>query len=125
MENFYVIESEDNPSIFCDAEKGLIEMEGRSLPENVDTFYNPVIEWVREYLKNPMPKTTVRFGFVYINSSSSKKILEILMLLKKLLPDNDLKIIWNYLPEDEDMYDEGMDFAKMTQLDFDFKITSE
>ncbi len=124
MDNYYVVESEDNPSVFCDIEKGLIEMEGRSLPENVDSFYNPVIEWVKKYIENPKPKTKVEFGFMYLNSSSSKKILEILMLLKKLLPDNKLEIIWNYRKDDEDMLEEGRDFEQMTKLKFNYKTTS-
>ncbi len=123
MENFYVVEAEDNPSVFCDDEKGIIEIEGRSLPENVDTFYNPVIEWVKKYIENPKPETTISLGFEYLNSSSSKKILEILSLLKKLLPDHKLKIIWKYRSDDEDMYEEGKDFEKMTNLDFTFNIT--
>jgi len=124
MENYYVVESEDNPSIFCDAEKGVIEINGRSLPENVDTFYDPLIEWVKKYIENPRPKTTIEFGFIYLNSSSSKKILELLMVLKKLLIDHKLKIIWNYKTHDEDMLEEGKDFAKMTKLDFNFKAIS-
>jgi len=124
MENYYVVESEDNPGIYCDAEKGIIEINGKSLPENVDTFYNPLIDWVKDYIQNPRSKTTIEFGFIYLNSSSSKKILEILMLLKSLLLENKLKIIWNYMMDDEDMLEEGKDFAKMTQLNFNFKAIS-
>ncbi len=124
MENYYVVESEDNPGIYCDAERGLIEINGKSLPENVDTFYNPLLEWVEKYIENPRPKTTIEFTFIYINSSSSKKILEILMLLKKLLISNKLQIIWNYMADDEDMLEEGKDFSKMTQLNFNFKAIS-
>ena len=123
MENFYVVEAEDNPSIFCDGDKGLIEIEGRSLPENAETFYNPLIEWITKYIEHPKPETTISLGFDYLNSSSAKKILEILMLLKKLLPDNKLKIFWKYRSDDEDMYEEGKDFEKMTKLDFTFKRT--
>ncbi len=124
MDNYYVVESEDNPSVFCDAEKGIIEMEGRSLPENVDSFYNPVIEWVKKYIENPRNKTTAEFGFVYLNSSSSKKILEILMHLKKVMPDKKLSVIWNYRQDDEDMLEEGRDFEQMTKLKFDYKAIS-
>lgn len=124
MDNYYVVESEDHPSVFCDVEKGLIEMEGRSLPENVDTFYNPVIEWVKKYIDNPMAKTTAEFGFIYLNSSSSKKVLEMLMLLKKVLPDKELEVIWNYREDDEDMLEEGRDFEQMTKLNFNYKVIS-
>ncbi len=123
MENFYIVEAEDNPSIFCDEEEGLIEIEGRSLPENAEAFYNPLIEWVKKYIENPKPETTISLGFDYLNSSSSKKILEILMLLKKILPEHKLKILWKYRSYDEDMYEEGIDFEKMTKLDFTFNIT--
>lgn len=124
MDNYYVVESEDNPSVFCDAEKGIIEMEGRSLPENVDSFYNPVVEWVKKYIENPRSKTTAEFSFAYLNSSSSKKILEIIMLLKKVMPKKELQVIWSYRQDDEDMLEEGKDFEQMTKLSFDFNPIS-
>ncbi len=124
MDNLSVFGTEDSPRIYFDAENGLLEITGRSLPENVNVFYQPVLEWVLQYVKNPQAKTKIDFKLEYLNSASSKKILELLVILKQLLAmGNELEINWYYKYGDEDMYEEGQDFEIMTKMEFNFYET--
>ena len=121
MDNLSIFGTEDSPRVYFDAENGTMEITGRSLPENVNVFYHPIIEWALQYIKNPQPKTKIEFKLEYLNSASSKKILELLVILKQLQSmGHDLEINWFHKYEDEDMHEEGSDFETMTKLDFNF-----
>ena len=74
------------PTILFNSEKGLIEMKGRSIVENAPGFYEPLIDWLNDYEKNPKPETTVNIHMEYFNTSSSKWTLAGGMMMK---------IFWN------------------------------
>ena len=57
-----------------DPDKGLIEIKGRSIPENSVEFYRSVNNWLNEYAQGDMKPTKVRFQLEYFNTSSSKCI---------------------------------------------------
>lgn len=123
MNDILIEGTDDSPEVKLDAERGELAFSGRSLPENVNSFYEPIFQWVCNYVANPKDNTHISFFFEYINSSSSKKILEILMELKKLKDKGkSLNITWQHRTDDDDMFEEGIDFQKM--LGFDFHIIS-
>ena len=41
--------TDDTPAIILDKENGIFEISGRSLPEDVTTFFEPVLNWLDEY----------------------------------------------------------------------------
>ena len=53
MELLKIESSEDNPRIVLDRESNILEISGRSLPEDVNTFYEPMMSWIEEYAKDP------------------------------------------------------------------------
>ena len=59
MEPLSIKSTEDTPKIILDPLKELFEISGRSLPEDVNQFYKPVIDWFKDYLDNPNPKTVL------------------------------------------------------------------
>ncbi len=61
METIKIQGTEDTPRIILDAEKELLEISGRSLPEDVSAFYEPVLNWLNEYAENPNDKTIFNF----------------------------------------------------------------
>lgn len=89
---------------------GRLLLEGRSLPENVSKFYSPLIEWARK-LKTEVVRMDINLE--YLNSASSKKILE---LLKTLDANNNIKefiINWHYESDDEDALESGQIFEEL------------
>lgn len=117
MEKLFTESNEDSPSILFDGELGLIEIKGRSLPEDAILCYTPLHKLVQEYIKEPKQKTTLNFRLAYLNSSSAKKLLEIITLFEKLPSQGfQVEIKWFYQAEDEDMREEGEEFKRMTDL---------
>lgn len=89
---------------------GRLLIEGRSMPENVLGFYNPLIEWVRS-LKSEI--TRVDINLEYVNSSSSKKLLEILRILDASDAIKELIVNWHYESDDEDALEKGQIYEEL------------
>jgi SiaC family regulatory phosphoprotein len=110
------------PYVSFDAETGKIELKGRSTPENSVEFYEPIMNWLDDYVKSPQETTVVEVKFEYFNTSSSKCILDIFKRLS-VLPKNGKKIqvTWYYEEDDEDMQEAGEDYSDILGLPFTVK----
>lgn len=120
--NKLVIEgSEANPTIILDPEGGIFKIEGRSIPDDGKAFYDPVIEWLDHYCKNPIEETHFEFNLEFFNISSSKMLLFILYKLNEIKhAGKDVRITWYYGDDDDDMQEVGEDYAYMVNLPFVF-----
>jgi len=117
MEKLFTLANEDSPSILFDGDIGLIEIKGKSLPEDAIVCYQPLQLLVKEYIKSPQQNTTLIFQLEYLNSSSTKKILEIIALLEELPSQGyQVEIKWIFKADDDDMQEEGEEFMRMTDL---------
>jgi hypothetical protein len=109
MNNLFVESTINTPTIKFGTD-GRLLMEGRSLPENVAKFYQPLVEWCAR-LTAEVVKMDINLE--YINSASAKKILE---LLKVLDANNHIKefiVIWHYEKDDEDVLENGQIFEEL------------
>jgi hypothetical protein len=105
---------------------GELYLNGISLPQNVIDFFMPVFSWLEE-LKTQSPQH-IRFviDLVYLDTSSTKAILSMLKLLKKIVPgEEDLEIVWKYEHGDMDMLDQGEVLQRTTKIPFRFEEIDE
>ncbi len=120
MEVIKIKGTDDTPSIVLDKDNEIFEISGRSLPEDVSTFYEPILNWLDEYAENPNSKTVFSFKLVYFNTASSKLLLDILMKLEDLYENgNDVLIKWYYPEDDEDMQEAGEEYADIVDIPFE------
>ena len=120
MERLLVGATNKTPLIHLDADKGLIELKGRSTPEDIDKLYLPVIAWIDAYLKNPNPITTVNFHFEYFNSSTTKALMRLINRLVVVHKQGGTLLVINWLYYDEDMLEYGEDFQDLAGIEFNF-----
>ena len=115
--------TDETPHVILDKEAGLFEFSGKSLPEDVTLFYNPILDWLEEYGSDANEKTTVIFKLDYFNTASSKLILDILMKLEELNEEDLTEVIieWHYDEEDEDMEEAGEEYADIVDVTFEMK----
>lgn len=107
------------PTVILNPSTGVIEIKGRSIPENSIEFYRPVVEWLDKYLKNPQPNTVVNIQLEYFNTSSSKCILDVFKKLEVLKKNQkDVIINWYYEEDDEDMLEAGEDYESIIKVPF-------
>ncbi len=107
------------PTIVLNPSTGVIDIKGRSIPENSIEFYRPVVEWLDEYIKNPQSNTVVNVQLEYFNTSSSKCILDVFKKLETLKKNQkDVVINWYYEEDDEDMLEAGEDYESIIKVPF-------
>jgi hypothetical protein len=119
MEPLKIAETPDTPAVVFDKEKGIFEISGRSLPEDSAEFFSPLLRWISDYKKQPNEATNFVVKLEYLNTASSKFLLDILMLLKGI--DN-VNVTWYFLEDDEDMEEAGHEFAEQVEIPFVFKV---
>jgi hypothetical protein len=119
MKNIEIEGSPKTPEINFNAETGVIEIKGRSIPENSIEFYKPMIDWLEEYATAPKPKTVVNIQLEYFNTSSSKCILDVFKKLEVISKNgNDVQVNWYYEEDDEDMLEAGEDYQSIIRIPF-------
>lgn len=109
------------PEVLLDHRKGTISLSGNSLPENAKGFFDPIIDWIEEYISNPFSETTVSIRMTYYNTPSSKILFQILKKLEAIhAGGHKITIVW-YSPEDDpDMKDAGIDYSENVKIPFSF-----
>ncbi|MBL7909496.1 MAG: DUF1987 domain-containing protein [Bacteroidia bacterium] len=112
--------TEDLPCVLFDNDKGIFEISKRSLPENAILFYEPLIEYVNEYLRSPKEETNVVFHFDYISTSSTKQIMKMILLFDQLKQNKKVNLNWNYDKGDVDMLQTGKRLEQLTSMKFIF-----
>lgn len=107
------------PYVKLDGEKGLVEIKGRSIPENSVEFYKPLIDWLDKYGNVPLEVTNVNVQLEYFNTSSSKCILDIFKKLELIYKKGSkVQINWYYEEDDEDMFEAGEDYQSIINIPF-------
>jgi hypothetical protein len=120
METIKIQGTEDTPKIMLDADNDFFEISGRSLPEDVSAFYEPVLNWLNEYAENPNSKTVFNFKLTYFNTASSKLLLDILMKLEEMHEKGqEVLIKWHYPEDDEDMAEAGEEYSDIVDVPFE------
>jgi DNA polymerase III delta prime subunit len=114
--------SDDTPKVILDAttDNPVFEISGRSLPEDVVAFYDPILEWLDEYAQKPLKKTIFNFKLEYFNTASSKLLLDILLKLEDMHQDGaDVLVRWHFPDDDEDMEEAGEEYADIVEVPFE------
>jgi hypothetical protein len=98
-------------------EKGVLQIQGKSMPEDVVKVYGPVIQAVRDYVDNPEQITEAEFFFEYLNSSSNRVVLTILTLFEQLIQKGfEVKVTWKFEKGDELISDLGHDLEAVVKV---------
>ena len=119
MENINIAGTLKTPTIKSDPGQGIIEIKGRSNPENSVAFYKPLLEWLVDYAKEPAEKTTINVQLEHFNTSSSKCILEVFKKLETIKKSNhDVQVNWYYEKNDEDILEAGENYEAMANIPF-------
>lgn len=99
---------------------GEFKIEGRSIPEDSIIFYSPVFSWIREFNENLPAGISINVNLEYINTSSSKILLEMFKLFDQIHHSgkSEVKVTWLYEYDDEDSREEGNNYKSELNLPF-------
>jgi hypothetical protein len=102
--NFTIEQTLKTPQIDLNQFSGELIMSGRSIPENAAKIYEPVLNWVKEYVLKAKPITNLRLNLEYFNTASMIWLSRILAVLKKINDPEYILYVHLYMPVEE--YDE-------------------
>lgn len=120
METVIIDKTPQTPSVRM--KDGSIQITGRSIPEDPIAFYTEILDWLDNYILTHDQDTTVEFNIDLMNTGSSKCLLDLLNRLNRAFSDKkNMKIVWHYDAEDEDMCEMGYDLKSFVDIPFEFK----
>jgi len=121
MEFLYIEKTKSTPKVVFDPDDSKLRIEGQSYPENAFKFYEPVLNWMEEYLSQLETQVVLEiyFHMPYINTSSSKCMM---MLLEKLedayLTGKKVSVRWLYDRENETALECAEEFREDLTMPF-------
>ena len=130
MENLYIEPTEFTPKVNFDIKNRKFELIGTSRPEDVVSFYESIIfkveTFVNTILEEEINSGDFNFNLVfdldYMNSASSKYILQILDYFKKLyLKKASVNVDWYYEDIDDQIFEDGEDLSDVIKIPFNLK----
>jgi hypothetical protein len=107
----------DVPVVHFNAETGICEIEGESYLEKTAEFYDRLLAWLNQYIAEMKGDIKFSFKLTYFNTSSSKRILYIMLRLKEYV-DNGGSVTtnWHFNPNDIEMEEAIEDFMSIAKL---------
>ena len=126
MKSLSIAPTFSTPTIKLDAETGFFLIEGRSIPEDSEFFYEPVLSWLEKYYDDSAPLTHIEIKLEYVNSGSSKYLLEFFRIVgRNYRTGHDCLVIWHYEEEDEAIQDLGEHYKTTIKIPFEFRMIKE
>lgn len=120
METLRIEATDDSPQVLLDQEDNQFEISGKSLPEDVVDFYQPVMDWITSYKEKPNARTEFNLKMIYFNTASSKQIMDVLMILEEMVEEgHEVVIRWHSKQSDEDMQEAGKEYEEMLEIPFE------
>ena len=117
MDPLIIERTQMTPGISIEPDAGIIQISGRSIPDNPISFYQPVFDSIDQYKLCPKEKTEVSINLEYFNTSSLECLY---MLFSKLAAINQpgklINIHWYYMEGDLDMREAGEEFQTIIEI---------
>jgi hypothetical protein len=71
LKNMFIEQTDKSPLVDFNNMSGELILSGRSIPINAPRIFEPILDWVNEYVKNPRQTTNLRLNLEYFNTASS------------------------------------------------------
>jgi hypothetical protein len=120
MEKLVIEATNHSPRVEFNSD-GMLKIEGRSFPEDATSFYSPLIEYVSGL---EVLSVNLLVNLEYINTASSKKLLDLFRQLDSNENVFNVTIDWQYEEGDEDsvetaeIFEESLDRVKFVYSEY-------
>jgi len=126
MESLTIAKKDTTPELVFDIDKMIFSMIGECRPENVLTYFEPIMRWLDQFINEvesdgTQKKLDFHFKLEYYNSSSAKFIFQIFKRLKSIESQGiKVTMFWFYDVLDEDLLESGQEYEKILDLKFEY-----
>jgi hypothetical protein len=116
MEDLFVQGTDSLPNISFKS-SGELKITGRALPEDANSFFRPLLDWLRNFSAD---EVNIEFNLDYFNTSVSKQLLDMFKIIEGNPANKVINIKWMYEDGDEEMLESGEIYSEMLKR---FKFT--
>lgn len=110
LNNLLIEQTEKTPLVDFNYLSGELILSGRSIPINAPRIFEPILDWINEYVRNPRLTTNLRLNLEYFNTASSIWLAKIVKSLAGISKPESVLILHIYFPvEDFDDIDDIKD----------------
>lgn len=106
---------------------GELKIIGRSIPEHPVKFYEPISNWVADFILTKPPVVNLLIHLDYLNTHSTECMLVLLKKFDTYIKDSGatVNVIWNFDEDDEDMEALGEDLDSLVDIPFSIQEIKE
>lgn len=124
LERLYRASTKSSPEVDFNPEAGVLKIKGQSYPENPPAFYHDLFVWLKKYLAAADHEILVELNISYMNTSSTKCIMDMIYLLEDAFNAGaNVCINWHYTARNRSMRECGEEFRE--ELNVKFNIIAE
>jgi hypothetical protein len=103
MEDLFIKGTESVPMVSFKT-NGEIKLEGRALVEDAFKFFQPLINWVKEFNGDEI---NIEINLEYFNTSVSKQLLDLFRTIDSNPNNRTVNVKWLYEEGDDEMQESG------------------
>lgn len=120
IESLFIQGTLSTPTIDFNPAEYRLEIHGESYPENSLEFYKPVLSWIENFLENFSGPIIVEIKLRYLNTSSTKCLMDIFDRLEQSYGNNHQNIMrnWYYDRENDRAADMAEEFRDELTIPF-------
>jgi len=97
------------PYVFFDGDKGILDIEGRCVPEDAKQFFKELQKQLDIYGETPSKNLDVTINLEYFNTATAKELMAMMYKFKNF----PTTVTWCHELKDQDMIDVGKDFEEI------------
>jgi hypothetical protein len=113
IKNIFIERTAKTPEVDFNQHTGDLILDGRSIPENAAKLYEPLMDWINNYIKSPRLTTNFRLKLEYFNTASSIWLAKMVNTLSKIKKEESVLIVHLYF----DLEDfESMDLEELKEI---------
>lgn len=121
MDDLRIEPTKSTPQVLFSSQEGLLRLKGQSYPENAFAFYQPLLTWAKTWFASKPEKVRVEIHLNYLNTSSSKCLMDLIDLLEQVSEEGiHVRIVWFCEVGNERAYELAEEF--MEGLDLTYEI---
>ncbi len=119
----YIEPTPATPEVLFDLELEKFSINGRSMPEDAESFYLPIINWLKENVEHLDIKANLDVKLEYYNTGSFIRLMEIFNTLEVLNErNNEFSVRWLVEKDDLDNINDGESFKDVVKIPFKIQV---
>lgn len=122
MSDFELNKTSGTPGVSFKADTGDFEFTGYSIPQKVNEFYEPILNWLTEYRLQPAKGINLVMAMEYMDNASRSVFDQIFHILQEIQEQGKAKVTvtWFSKEGDEDMLSLGKRFENALSFPFTY-----